>query len=270
MPLVWKVDPANSLVVAMADGDVTRAEMDGLLDAIADSRTLLYRKVFDVHRGDTAMTADDVLPLAVRMRAMHQLGPMGPLALILPAGKEKLLERALGMLAAAERPLKIFEDPARVATWIARQDVAGAAQERADGKTIHEPKAEARARAKHIRQTMRAVGAEAREARLGAERVARAADPLSKDREVLYRGKGDITYRGTPLNICVKRAGPSWEFGCCRADGLALGTLLILEPDEIAALRSAGHDPLKAALSRIKGLAQAGALTIPDIPSGAP
>ena len=111
MPLVWKRDPSNDLIVAVASGDVTRLEMDAYLDALVQGDALTYRKVFDVHEGDTSMTADDLLPLAVRMRALHELGEMGPLAVILPPGRGKRLQRALGMIAVAKRPMRLFENP---------------------------------------------------------------------------------------------------------------------------------------------------------------
>src|SRR5260221_10214791 len=121
MPLVWTVDIQNQLMVAVATGDVTRPEVVNYLDAIVENGALGYRKVFDASQGDTSMTAEDVLPLAVRMRSFHALGPMGPLAIILPPGRGNRLRRAFGILAVAERPMRIFDEVEPAYRWIAKQ-----------------------------------------------------------------------------------------------------------------------------------------------------
>jgi hypothetical protein len=257
MPLVWKLDPPNNLLVAVADGDVTRLEIDRYLDAIIQNEALTYRKVFDVHRGDMSMTAEDVLPLAIRMRSLHGLGPMGPLAVILPPGRGKRLQRALGMLAVAERPMRVFENPLVAYRWIAKQDVPGVAEDRDEAKGTLEWSAKARELAARVRYLARAAGQDANKLHLGA-----------LPGEILYRGEADITHRGMPINICVKQVGQSWEFQCCRADRMALGTLLTLDAEEITASRAQGQNPLETTLDRIKGLVRAGLLAIPDSPGG--
>jgi hypothetical protein len=274
MPLIWKLDAANSLVVAVASGDVTRSEMERYLDAIVENEALAYRKVFDVHKGDTSMTADDVLPLAVRMRSLHDLGEMGPLAVILPPGRGKRLHRALGMIATAKRPMRVFENPMLAYRWIAKQDLPGASNEHAEAEEKDSLDWSARARdlAARVRHLARTAGAEANQMRLIAHRDTpdeKAAGPSENDEELLYRGRAEITHRGAALNICVKRVGRSWEFLCCRADRKKLGTLLTLNPEEIAASLAQGKDPLETTLDHLKGLVHAGLVVIPDVPNGA-
>jgi hypothetical protein len=162
VPFVWKIDPANSLMVAVGNGDVTRGEVESFFDAIVENEALAYRKVFDVHKGDTAMTADDVLPLGVRLRLLHELGEMGPLAVVLPLGRGKRLQRALGMVAAAKRPMRIFDDPLLAYRWIAKQDIPGATAEPAEEKETLAWSAKARDLAARIRDLARLAGEEAR------------------------------------------------------------------------------------------------------------
>lgn len=258
MPLVWKLDPANSLVVAVANGDVTRLEVERYLDVLVENQALAYRKVFDVHKGETSMTADDILPLGVRMRSLHELGPMGPLAVILPVGRGKRLHRALGMVATAKRPMRVFENPLLGYRWIAKQDLPGAPKGQDEAEDTLEWSAGARDLAARVRQLARAAHIEAHDMSLPPQ-----------DEEMLYRGQADLVHRGVPLNICVKKVGSSWEFRCCRADRLTLGRLLTLPAEGIAESLAHGQDPLEQTLDRIKGLVRAGALAIPDIPSGA-
>src|SRR5476651_786039 len=171
MPLVWKIDPANSLSVAVANGDVTRLEVDRYLDALVESDALIYRKIFDVHEGDTSMTADDVLPLAV----------------VLPPGRGKRLHRALGMVAAAERPMRVFENPLLAYRWISKQDLPGATSGHDEAGDTLEWSAKTRELAAHIRHLAHAASIEAHKMQL-----------ISQEEEVLCRGEADLTHSGVP------------------------------------------------------------------------
>jgi hypothetical protein len=165
VPLAWKIDPADGLVVVVAKGDVTRVEVERYLDAIVEGLALGFRKIFDVHEGDTSMTADDVLPLATRMRGLHEFGEMGPLAVVLPPGRGKRLQRAFGMLAVAKRPMRLFDDPTRAYSWISKQDPVVTAIGAADPESDLESSASARTLAARIRELVAEVGAEAEEMR---------------------------------------------------------------------------------------------------------
>ncbi len=171
MPLAWKIDRADGLFMVVGKGDVTRVEMDTLLDSMVEGLALGFRKIFDVYDGNTEMTADDVLPLATRMRGLHEFGAMGPLAIVLPPGYEKILQRALGMLAAAERPMRLFESRMRAYSWISKQSLVATARGEANGEGDLQSRAEARALAVRIRKLALTVGAEAEAMR--AELVAR-------------------------------------------------------------------------------------------------
>jgi hypothetical protein len=120
MPVKWMVYPGERLMIAVAEGDVTRADMEGYLDAQISSGAISYRKIFDGSRGDTSMGPEDLLALGVRIRSM-QTDAMGPLAVVVPDDKEKLLGRLFGMLAVPDRPMRIFNDPVRARRWIEKQ-----------------------------------------------------------------------------------------------------------------------------------------------------
>ncbi len=85
------------------------------------AEAMAYRKLFDATRGGTSMNAGDMLALGVRMRAFHALGPMGPLAVVMPPDKGELASRILGMLAAADRPMRVFGELAPARRWIMAQ-----------------------------------------------------------------------------------------------------------------------------------------------------
>jgi len=119
MTLVWSIDPEKRLMTAEADGEVTRADMDGYLDAMAAGGAMAFRKLFDGSRGETAMTGEDMLALGVRIRGYQESqGEMGPLAIVLALDKMELVRRVVGMLAIADRPMKVFTSLSEARRWI--------------------------------------------------------------------------------------------------------------------------------------------------------
>jgi hypothetical protein len=122
MAVKWTIDSENRMMHAVAEGDVTRREVDDLLDAMQAAGTLAYRKLFDAAKADIKMAPEDVMALGVRMRSTHVPGSsVGPLAIVVPADKEKLLERLFGMLAVPDRPMRVFNDSAQAHRWIQKQ-----------------------------------------------------------------------------------------------------------------------------------------------------
>ena len=119
MPLNWTVDSKNRLVITAAEGDITRDEAESYIAAVNGAGTHTYRKLFDGSRGETRMTAEDMLAIGVRIRERHATGgKQGPLAVVVPPDKAALVSRVLGILAAADRPMRVFSDSEPARRWI--------------------------------------------------------------------------------------------------------------------------------------------------------
>lgn len=119
MPLHWTVNSKERLVIAIAEGDVTRADVDDYITAMNGAGTLGYRKLFDASRGDTEMTSEDMLAIGVRLRERHATGgKQGALAVVVPPGKAALVSRVLGILAIADRPMRVFSESEPARRWI--------------------------------------------------------------------------------------------------------------------------------------------------------
>lgn len=122
MPLHWTVDSKERLVIAIAEGAVSRAEVENYITMMYGAGTLSYRKLFDCSRGDTVMTAEDMLAIGAQIRARHAtVGTLGPLAIVVPPAKSELILRVLGILAAADRPMRVFSDAEPARRWIGSQ-----------------------------------------------------------------------------------------------------------------------------------------------------
>ncbi|MDI1286398.1 MAG: hypothetical protein PSV46_18580 [Reyranella sp.] len=118
MPLDWTIDSDARFVSVVAKGDVNRQEAERLLDEMASRGAMIYRKLFDAWDGDTAMGPEDLLTLGACMRAHHAQGPMGPLALVLPDKKAEIVMPLFGILAAADRPMRIFATRSKARRWL--------------------------------------------------------------------------------------------------------------------------------------------------------
>lgn len=121
MPLHWTVDSKKRLVIVTAEGDVTGPEIKEYIAAMNGAGTMSYRKLYDGSRGNSGLTEEELLGIGVRLRARHATGDRpGPLALVLSPEQFEQASRVLGMLAAADRPMRVFSKLAPARHWIER------------------------------------------------------------------------------------------------------------------------------------------------------
>lgn len=119
MPLYWLIDSRARLVTLTAEGKVMPPEMEDYLTAVKGAGAIGYRKIFDGTASDVAMSREDLLTLGARFRSLHT-EPTGALAIVLPRDKVERIEPILGVLAAAERPMRLFTTAAAARRWISR------------------------------------------------------------------------------------------------------------------------------------------------------
>jgi len=124
MSLLWKIDPQQRIMTMVTDGDVTFAEVNACLDAHATGDTLTYRKLFDGSRGSTSMSQEELLAIGWRIRNYHQSAKVGPLAAVFAPDEMELMSRILGMLAVADRPMRVFVDGEKARQWLDKQPTA--------------------------------------------------------------------------------------------------------------------------------------------------
>ena len=125
MALHWFIDSRKRLIVVTAEGPVSRADIDGLLDAVIGAKALPYRKLVDVTAGRFAMGAVDLLAIGARVRSLHA-GSVGAAAIILPSRltdddsdeAPTLVARLIGILASARRPLRMFKSVPAAKRWL--------------------------------------------------------------------------------------------------------------------------------------------------------
>jgi hypothetical protein len=121
MPLYWTIDSRERLFTGVGEGDVTLDDAMGLLEALEGAKALSYRKLFDGRAVTSAMSGDDLLALCAKIRAYHEQGPVGALAMVGTNEQTVLYARLLGALASADRPIKVFTSLRQARSWLALQ-----------------------------------------------------------------------------------------------------------------------------------------------------
>ncbi len=128
MALHWFIDSRKRLIVVVAEGPVSRAEIDELLDAVTGAKALGYRKLVDATAGRFALSAIDLLAIGARVRSLHA-GSVGAVAIVLPDRLPRddepedaptLVARLIGILASAKRPLRLFKSVSFAKRWLDR------------------------------------------------------------------------------------------------------------------------------------------------------
>jgi hypothetical protein len=118
MPLYWTIDSKERLFTGIGEGEVTLDDAMSFLEALAGAKALSYRKLFDGRAVQSRMTGDDILAVCAQIRAYHEQGPVGALAIVCTPEQTVEFARLLGALAAADRPIKMFPNLQQGRAWL--------------------------------------------------------------------------------------------------------------------------------------------------------
>lgn len=118
MPLYWLISSRDQLVTVTGEGRVGRRDIEDWLDIVDGARLLPFRKLVDLGAATLDLAPEDMMTLGIRFRA-HHAQPMGPLAMVLPPEVPETVERGLGILAAGNRPMRLFRSMLRARRWLA-------------------------------------------------------------------------------------------------------------------------------------------------------
>ena len=82
MPLRWEIFHPQKLVHIVAEGAVTREELEEHFDAIVVADAMPYAKLFDATLAEPAYNDDDVMLMGARLSAYTATLEAGPLAVV--------------------------------------------------------------------------------------------------------------------------------------------------------------------------------------------
>lgn len=118
MPLRWKVLHDQKLVHIVAEGVVTRKDLEDHFDALVVEEALEYGKLFDARQAEPVYSDDDVLALGARLSAYTATMKSGPLAVI---GGGEMMEGAFRRfvnISPSRRPARLFSSETDARAWL--------------------------------------------------------------------------------------------------------------------------------------------------------
>jgi hypothetical protein len=119
VPVNLTISHDEKLVIAVADGEIDRADIDQYLSAVIAQGAMPYRKLFDATFAPMTLGVAELRALGQRVAEHAKHGSeVGPVAIVV--GSELANEMALifQSRAIADRPFRIFDDVIRAREWL--------------------------------------------------------------------------------------------------------------------------------------------------------
>lgn len=117
MPFKVDIFPPDRMVVAVARGEVSLADLMMLVKELIDSGTLPYRKIIDITSATSAIGKGELENIAERLRSVPVSKPRGPLAIVAD-GNRGALARMFTSLTSDERPVQVFRSIHDARKWL--------------------------------------------------------------------------------------------------------------------------------------------------------
>ena len=117
MPFKVDIFPPDRMVVAVARGEISLADLMMLVKELIDSGTLPYCKIIDITSATSAIGKDELESIAERLRSVPVLKPRGPLAIVADSNRGEL-GRLFMSLTSDERPVQVFRSIHEARKWL--------------------------------------------------------------------------------------------------------------------------------------------------------
>lgn len=121
VPITFTIDHARREVQTVASGRVTFTEVEAHVMKLRDAGVVSYGELFDGRAGEVEFAAADAPRIVEIMRKLLREGPIGPKAVIAPAGYVFGVSRMIEMLSEEYCEIKIFHDEDEARAWLAEK-----------------------------------------------------------------------------------------------------------------------------------------------------
>jgi hypothetical protein len=118
MALHWTIDTRKRLIVATAEGEITAGEVRDYLAMVAGARVQDYRQLFDFSGASANFSPSETLELGVLIQVHQKQASSSALAVVMPDRPAEAVGRLLGIMATAQRPMRLFSKPEAALKWL--------------------------------------------------------------------------------------------------------------------------------------------------------
>lgn len=124
MPVDFKFDHENRLVIATAHGHVVLQEILDYFDAVTINDAASYAKLFDAREMDPQLSDDDVMVLGARVSAYAAYDPRGAVAAVATTIEARDMVRRYMNFTGAKRSMQLFATVEDARAWLLGQSPA--------------------------------------------------------------------------------------------------------------------------------------------------
>ena len=124
MPVDFRFDHENRLVIATAHGRVVLQEILDYFDAVTVNEAASYAKLFDAREMDPQLSDDDMMVLAARVSAYAAYDPRGAVAAVAVTVEARDGVRRYMNFTGANRPMDLFTSIEEAREWLLGQEPA--------------------------------------------------------------------------------------------------------------------------------------------------
>jgi hypothetical protein len=121
MPVHWTVSHPQRLVVAVAKGAVTVADIEQYFAGVTADGGMSYRKIFEITHTPMALSEENLKALGQRVMFYAQHGQVGPVAIVAASDESYAQARIFADAAKVSRPLQIFRELHAARQWLDAQ-----------------------------------------------------------------------------------------------------------------------------------------------------
>jgi hypothetical protein len=123
MPVHWTVSHPQRLVVAVAKGEVSVADIEQYFAGVTAEGGMSYRKIFEITHTPRALSEENLKALGRRVVFYAQHGQLGPVAIVAASDESYAQARIFAESAKVSRPLQIFRELHVARQWLDAQSV---------------------------------------------------------------------------------------------------------------------------------------------------
>jgi hypothetical protein len=118
MPMRWEILHAERFVHIVAEGSLTRAELEAHFDDLVVQDALGYAKLFDATKLEPVYDDDDVLMMGARLSAYTANFDSGPLAVVGDRPEVVVAFKRFVNMSPSDRPAALFPTEAAARAWL--------------------------------------------------------------------------------------------------------------------------------------------------------
>jgi hypothetical protein len=123
MPAEWTISHEEHLVTVRAEGLIGLKDIEPYLDDLMVRGVMPYRKFLDARGGVPDLSDQDMMALGARVSAYAQMGPRGPVAVVVDPGRAYDAALRFMNLAGATRPGEVFTSVDKARRWLNSQPI---------------------------------------------------------------------------------------------------------------------------------------------------